>query len=142
MTSDFELDARLQADTVSLGDGPLSRILLMNDAQYPWVILVPRRPAVREIYELTDADQAQLMSESKTLGRCLMEVFNGDKLNIAALGNVVAQLHVHHVVRYATDPAWPAPVWGRLPVQPYAAESLARRTSDLRGALKNVMAIS
>lgn len=115
----FELDARLAADTLPFGDFPLCRILLMNDAQYPWWILVPRRVGVREIYELNDADQSQLLRESVLFGRALMQAYSGEKLNIAALGNVVPQLHIHHIVRFRDDPAWPAPVWGRAPAQPY-----------------------
>jgi len=115
----FELDARLAADTLPFGDFPLCRILLMNDAQYPWWILVPRRVGVREIYELNDTDQSQLLRESVLFGRALMQAYSGEKLNVAALGNVVPQLHIHHVVRFRGDPAWPAPVWGRAPAQPY-----------------------
>lgn len=115
----FELDARLAADTLPFGDFPLCRILLMNDAQYPWWILVPRRVGVREIYELNDTDQNQLLRESVLFSRALMQAYSGEKLNVAALGNVVPQLHIHHVVRFRGDPAWPAPVWGRTPAQPY-----------------------
>ena len=123
--SDFSLHPQLAADTVLLGDWPLSRLLLMNDAQYPWVVLVPRRAGLREIYELTAADQQQLYAESLALGRLLMEVFAGHKLNVGALGNVVSQLHVHHVVRQPDDKAWPAPVWGKYPAVAYEAAALA-----------------
>ncbi len=116
---DFELHPRLAADSFPLADLPLSRLLLMNDAQYPWCILVPRRAGIREIYELSEGDQLALLRESSMLGRALMQAFAGTKLNIAALGNMVPQLHVHHIVRYENDPAWPAPVWGRHPVRPY-----------------------
>lgn len=122
----FELHPRLAADCFVLGDLELSRLLLMNDAQYPWCILVPRRPGLREIHELDEPDQVLLLRESVLLGRALMQAFGGLKLNVAALGNVVAQLHVHHIVRFSDDPAWPAPVWGRLPARPYDADG--RRT--------------
>jgi len=92
---------------------------LMLDANYPWFVLVPETAGVREIYELPVMDQQQLMCESSTLGSALMKGFRGDKLNIAALGNIVPQLHVHHIVRYQNDPAWPGPVWGKVPVRPY-----------------------
>lgn len=123
---EFTLHPRLAEDCHVLGELDLCTLLLMNDAQYPWCILVPRRAAVREIYELAPADQAQLLHESSVLGRAMMQAFGGTKLNIGALGNVVPQLHVHHIVRYPTDAAWPAPVWGRHPPQPY--DDAARRT--------------
>ena len=116
-SSDFILDPRLDRDTVVVGDFSLCRVLLMNDSHYPWAILVPRRPELSEIYQLTVDDRQQLAEESSLLGKTMMEYFHGDKLNVAALGNEVSQFHVHHIVRYHNDPAWPAPVWGKL--QPY-----------------------
>lgn len=129
--NDFQLDPRLANDTLLLGSFPLSLLLLMNDATYPWLILVPRRPGIREIYQLDSADQQQLLVESSRLATVLAAHFRADKLNIAALGNVVPQLHLHHVVRYQGDPAWPAPVWGRTPPAPYRPEAAAA----LRAAL-------
>jgi diadenosine tetraphosphate (Ap4A) HIT family hydrolase len=131
----FELHPQLAADTHLVGDLPLCRLLLMNDRQYPWTILVPRQAGLREIYQLSDADQQRLWRESALLSRTLMRAFNGDKLNLAALGNMVPQLHVHHIVRYLSDAAWPAPVWGKHPAQPYSATALAERLSLLRGLL-------
>jgi diadenosine tetraphosphate (Ap4A) HIT family hydrolase len=122
----FALHPRLAADTVLLRQWPLCCVLLMNDARYPWCVLVPRRADIREIYQLSGADQQQLLRESSALGRALMQAFAGTKLNVAALGNVVAQLHVHHVVRFEHDAAWPGPVWGRHPPQPY--DDAGRRT--------------
>jgi len=115
----FALHPRLVQDTFVVGDFPLCRLLLMNDANYPWFILVPRRTAVREIFELEQCDQHQLVKESSLLSQVLNRIFQADKLNIAALGNMVPQLHVHHIVRYQTDQAWPNPVWGLFPSQPY-----------------------
>jgi diadenosine tetraphosphate (Ap4A) HIT family hydrolase len=109
----FSLDPRLQNDTFQLGRFPLSLLLLMNDRTFPWLILVPQRPDIQEIYQLDPADQHQLLRESSQLATVLASQYHPDKLNIAALGNVVPQLHLHHVVRYRTDPAWPAPVWGK-----------------------------
>lgn len=123
----FELHPRLAADCHVLGDFPLCRLLLMNDSQYPWVILVPRRENLREVYQLGEADQQVLWRESARLSRVLMEIFAGDKLNIAALGNVVPQLHVHHVVRFISDAAWPGPVWGRVPPLDYEPAALEQR---------------
>lgn len=132
MTQSFDLHDRLAAESFWLGDFPLCRLLLMNDAQYPWFILVPRRPGVREIHELASGDRSQLWRESDALARWLMAQFRPDKLNIAALGNLVPQLHVHHIARFSSDAAWPAPVWGKLPSQPYQTSQLAviRRKLD------------
>lgn len=135
----FSLHDQLAKDTVNLGSWPLCEVLLMNDSQYPWLILVPRRPDLREIYQLDEPDLQQFMRESCWLGRQLMDEFGGDKLNVAALGNQVPQLHIHHVVRFREDVAWPAPIWGRQPPQPYTPQALAtmkeRLTPILRGFL-------
>lgn len=132
----FTLHPQLQKDTILLGAFPLSLLLLMNDSSYPWFILVPQRDQIREIHELSDADRNQLWDESAQLSRALVKAFSPDKLNIAALGNQVPQLHVHHIVRYTRDPAWPAPVWGKVPARSYySAESakLARLLTPLLG---------
>lgn len=131
----FTLHPQLAKDCFVLGDGPLCRLLLMNDAHYPWTILVPRRDGIREIHELTDADRRQLWDESALLSRALMKTFGGDKLNVAALGNVVPQLHVHHIVRFKTDPAWPAPVWGRMLAQAYSDPAWRALTARLLATL-------
>ncbi len=120
----FELDARLKHDCIELGDFPLCKLLLMNDASYPWFILVPRRSEVSEVYHLSKADQIQLSQESSFLSENLCDIFAADKMNVAALGNIVRQLHVHHVVRHEDDAAWPAPVWGKQPAQPYSSEQI------------------
>ena len=125
----FELHPQLAADTHCVGDLPLCRVLLMDDSNWPWAILVPRRPGVREICELSDADQITLVRESSLLAGNLIEMFKADKLNLAALGNQVPQLHLHHIVRHSDDPAWPRPVWGALPRQPYAP---ARATETVK----------
>lgn len=131
----FVLDPRLAADTLTLGDFPLCRLLLMNDSQYPWFILVPRRPDVSEVFQLDADDQRQLWQESTALAETLKDLFAADKLNLATLGNVVAQLHMHVIVRRRTDPAWPAPVWGRHPAQAYEAAQIAQVRDKLRMAL-------
>lgn len=131
----FELHPRLAADSIVLGDFPLCRLLLMNDAQYPWFILVPRRAGAREIYLLAEADQQALLRESAQLSGAIMQAYAGEKLNVAALGNLVPQLHVHHVVRKQADPAWPAPVWGRHPAQPYDEAGRHARMDALRPLL-------
>jgi diadenosine tetraphosphate (Ap4A) HIT family hydrolase len=116
----WTLDPQLTRDTVAVGDLPLARVLLMNDANFPWLIVVPRHPGAVEIFDL-DADQrAQLMREVALLAQHLKEMTGCHKINIAAIGNVVSQLHVHVVARRRDDPAWPRPVWGALPARPYA----------------------
>lgn len=133
MTQSFDLHDRLAADSFWLGDFPLCRLLLMNDAHYPWFILVPRRAGLREVHELAGGDRSQLWRESDALARWLMAEFKPEKLNIAALGNVVPQLHLHHIARFSTDPAWPAPVWGKLPPMPYQSAQLVTIRRKLGG---------
>jgi diadenosine tetraphosphate (Ap4A) HIT family hydrolase len=129
--NDFQLDSRLQNDTVRIASWPLCDLLLMNDANYPWCILVPRVVDISELFQLSRMQRQQLDLESCFLAATLMQIFEGDKMNVAALGNVVKQLHIHHVVRFSTDAAWPAPVWGRVPVQPYSAGALDKRLRQL-----------
>ena len=126
----FILHPTLESDTLAIGRLKLCRILLMNNSQLPWIILVPERAGIRESFELSTQDQSTLMTESNSIGKLLMNEFNGDKLNVAALGNVVPQLHVHHIVRYAHDPVWPNPVWGNLSTKPFtkiAAQQMIKR---------------
>ena len=110
---------QLLNDSLVLGYFPLCHLLLAKDANYPWFILVPNRDNISETYQLSAADQQQLMVESSALGECLMTALKGDKLNVAALGNMVPQLHIHVIVRYKTDAAWPSPVWGKVPAKVY-----------------------
>lgn len=120
MTPAFSLDTRLAADTVAVVDLPLSAVRLMNDATYPWLILIPRREGAVEIVDLAPEDRVQLMEEIAQVSGVLRAMTRCDKLNVAALGNMVPQLHVHVIGRFAGDPAWPGPVWGKAPAQPYA----------------------
>jgi len=126
----FSLHPRLANDTIDLGTLELSRLLLMNDATYPWVILVPQRDGIRELYELTVPERNQLMDEIARISETLVHVFRPDKINVAALGNVVAQLHVHIVARLAADASWPDPVWGKHPPKAYEPRE-AQRIIDL-----------
>jgi predicted alpha/beta hydrolase family esterase/diadenosine tetraphosphate (Ap4A) HIT family hydrolase len=121
----FELDARLAADTVPLAESGLSLLLLMNDSRYPWLIVVPKVAGVSELFELDEDDRSRLWEESGAIARCLGHDFAADKVNVAMLGNVVRQLHVHHVARRLDDPAWPGPVWGHSPRVPYAVAQIA-----------------
>ena len=136
----FALHPRLVADCHALGDWPLSRLLLMDDRRWAWCILVPRRPGLAELHELDRGDRERLWHESAMLSRALRACVPCDRLNVAALGNVVDQLHLHHVARRREDPAWPAPVWGfgsRLAYPPAAARELA---ALLAGALEEPLA--
>jgi len=130
-----QLHPQLAQDCLKLGQFPLCQLLLLRDANYPWFILVPDREAIREIHHLSEQDQQQLLRESMALSRALELAFSPDKLNIAALGNMVPQLHIHHIARYTTDPAWPAPVWGHLPAKAYLDEELAAVVGAIRSAL-------
>lgn len=134
----FELDPRLEADTLPLADLPLCRALLMNDARYPWVILVPRSGSVSEVFELSQDEQAQLWRETIALGTVMKETFHGDKLNIATLGNVVSQLHIHLVVRYIDDACWPAPVWGNGSPEPYELALQGSRREQLLAQIEGL----
>ena len=107
----FILDNRLQADTFFVGDLPLSRVLLMNNAYFPWVILVPRIEGISELFQLTEVDLETFHKESNYLLEAMSSAYNADKMNIASLGNIVSQLHTHVIVRYKSDEAWPNPVW-------------------------------
>ena len=134
----FQLHPQLVKDTLPFGRFSLCRLLFMNDANYPWFILVPEREHIREIHELNDTDRRQLWDESVLLSRALTGVFKPDKLNIAALGNQVPQLHVHHIVRYTHDPAWPAPVWGKVPPRPYYSAEILKLKNMLLPKLGSV----
>ena len=142
MSDPFQLDPRLAADTFLVGETPLSQVLLMNDARYPWLILVPRRSDVTEPFELSEADQAQLWQESMRLGGAMKAHFAADKLNIAALGNQGAQLHVHHIVRFHVDAAWPGPVWGVGSAVAYEEAAAERLMQDLRSVLQQPLALT
>ena len=134
----FALHPQLSHDTTPVGDLALARVLLMNDANYPWLILVPRRAGASEIVDLTDDEQALLMREIAQASRALKAVSACDKLNVAAIGNVVPQLHVHVVARRRDDLAWPKPVWGVAPAMAYAPaarDALIARLHDAFGGV-------
>lgn len=120
MTVEFSLAPEFVRDCIEVADWPLCKVLLMNDSQYPWFILVPRQAGLKESIDLSDDDQIVLMKESAKLSHLLQSIFNPDKLNVAALGNMVPQLHIHHIARFKTDVAWPAPVWGKFSAVPYS----------------------
>jgi diadenosine tetraphosphate (Ap4A) HIT family hydrolase len=134
MNNDFVLHERLAADTITLADWPLCRVLLMNDASYPWLILVPRRSGLTEIHELAADDRSSLIEEIARAGRALTSGFTPDKINVGALGNMVPQLHIHVIARFRSDPAWPGPVWGKQPPVPYESAALQERIDTLKAA--------
>jgi diadenosine tetraphosphate (Ap4A) HIT family hydrolase len=137
MDSDFSLDPRLQADTAAIGDLALCSVLLMDDARFPWMILVPRRAGLTEITDLSPEDAATLMEEIRIASGVMQSLSKPDKLNVAALGNQVAQLHVHVIGRFRSDPAWPNPIWGvgtRTPYPAHARGQLIERAGALFSA--------
>jgi diadenosine tetraphosphate (Ap4A) HIT family hydrolase len=132
MAENWTLHPQLDRDTASIGDLPLSRVLIVNDANYPWLLLVPRRANIVELIDLDEVEQAQLLTEVTRVARALRTVTKCDKLNIAALGNVVPQLHVHVIARFRSDAAWPKPVWGVAPPRPYDRDELHSFGQPLR----------
>ena len=138
----FALDSRLKQDTWLMGDFPLCSLLLSNDSNYPWFILVPRREGISELFQLNDDDQHLMWRETTALARVLKDLFAADKMNVATLGNVVKQMHMHVIVRYVTDAAWPGPVWGKHPAKPYAREEVLSLRSRLKAVLGEALIIS
>ena len=131
----FILDSRLAADTHLVGDLSLSRVLLMNDSRYPWLVLVPRVAAVSEWHELSDLDQQQLLAEQIQTAKTVQSLTGAYKMNVAALGNMVRQLHVHVIARFEGDDAWPGPVWGVGAGRPYDASRAQSFIAELRTGL-------
>lgn len=134
----FHLDERLAADTHDVARWGLSCVRLVDDANYPWLMLIPERPALIDFHDLGPGDLATICDEVVRASRALQALFKPDKINVAALGNLVPQLHVHVVARFTDDPAWPRPVWGTLPPRPYEAEALKDRVAALQTAFGQV----
>jgi diadenosine tetraphosphate (Ap4A) HIT family hydrolase len=132
--SAFELHPQLAADTVAVATWPLCEVLLLNDANYPWLVLVPARPDLRDYHDLTADDMAVAGAEITRVSEALVALFAPTKINVAALGNMVPQLHIHVIARFADDPAWPNPIWGAVPTEPYGKEALDERVVALRRA--------
>lgn len=135
----FELDPQLAKDTLLVGHFPLCEVRLMNDARFPWLILVPRREAITEIFQLSHSCQEQLCRESSFVASKMMDWLSADKMNIAALGNIVPQLHIHHIARFQQDEAWPAPVWGKGDAVPYQAEEITQVLTQLKQQLADYL---
>ncbi|WP_333877681.1 HIT domain-containing protein [Methylobacter sp.] len=131
----FQLHPRLEQDCIAIGRFELCRLLMMNDSQYPWFILVPERGDLKEIYQLSKTERELLTEESSYLAENLAALYKADKMNIAAIGNMVPQLHIHHIVRYQADKAWPAPVWGKFDAVPYTERQIADNLTRVRAQL-------
>jgi diadenosine tetraphosphate (Ap4A) HIT family hydrolase len=142
MLMPFTLHARLQQDCITVGRFELCRLLMMNDSLYPWFILVPEKADVSEIYQLKQSERELLIEESSYLAENLAMLYQADKMNVAAIGNMVPQLHIHHIVRYRTDKAWPAPVWGKFDAVPLTelqiGDHLAKVKNQLNVALRSI----
>ena len=139
MSDTFQLHELLQRDAIELLALPLSTLLLMNDSNYPWFVLVPRVDNIQDIYQLDWEQQQQFLNESSLLSEILMQLFTGTKMNVAALGNMCPQLHVHHIVRYVDDIAWPKPVWGEFPMKAYTDIELANLKEKVLPALGKIL---
>ena len=136
----FKLDTRLENDTHFVAETKYAHILLMNDSTYPWVIVVPKVADVSEIYELDVEIQQAVLAEINVLSKALKAEYKADKINVAALGNVVKQLHIHVLGRFENDPCWPAPVWGKNPAVPYSAEKAEEICAFLRTVITSAHA--
>ncbi|WP_262964565.1 HIT domain-containing protein [Methylobacter psychrophilus] len=136
MTTLFELHPRLKQDCIAIGRFELCQLLMMNDSQYPWFILVPEKIGIKEVYQLSKLERNMLIEESSMLAENLALLYNADKMNIAAIGNLVPQLHIHHVVRYQTDIAWPAPIWGKFAAVPYSRQQITDNMALVKKQLK------
>ena len=134
--TNFKLAPQLANDTIELGKLTLCKVLLMNDSQFPWIILVPQRANIIELYQLEADDIKQVQAESLMISKLLMQHFNGDKLNTGALGNMVPQLHLHHIVRFKKDPVWPKPVWGNISAIAYSTNEAKTLTNELQALIK------
>jgi len=135
MSPAFTLHPQLAGDSIAIGDLALSHLRLLNDASFPWLLLIPKHPDISEIIELDEADRTVLMQEIAAVSQALKALTGCDKLNVAALGNMVPQLHIHVIARFKGDPAWPKPVWGQVPARPYAEAVAADLISQLRRLL-------
>jgi len=131
----FELNPRLKQDTVVVGQFDLSMVLLHKDANYPWCILVPKRLNLRELHHLSQDDRVAIMNESCHLSEVMTDIFAPDTMNVAELGNMVPQLHIHHVARFQNDAAWPNAIWGAVDAKQYDEEMLTSRLARLRSSL-------
>ncbi len=136
MTAVFEMHPDLARDGVEVGRLRLSRLLLMKEVRWPWLVLVPQRPGLRDLHDLKPMDQYRLCDEVTACSNALQQLYKADKINVAALRNMTPQLHVHVIARFINDPAWPKPIWGALPTEPYSEAAQEARLHELRQVLK------
>lgn len=122
----FKLHPQLEKDTIIVRNLKLCQLLLMNNCFYPWLILVPRRPDLVEITDLSNDNQIDLLAEINLVSRLMQKIFNPDKLNIAALGNIVSQLHIHVIARFKNDRTFPKPVWVDNHIETYDQEQVKK----------------
>ena len=139
MSEQFQLHHQLANDCFVIADLPLSQLLLCNDSAFPWFILVPKVDDIQDIYQLDWQQQQQFLNESSLLSEILIQLFNGTKMNVAALGNICPQLHVHHIVRFADDIAWPKPVWGEFAMKAYTDSELTLLKEKVLPALTKII---
>ena len=132
----FSLHPQLAADTVPVCDLDLCRVLLCTDSTYPWLILSPMKEGLRDLHDLDDVDGVSVMAEIRQCSQALVALFGPDKMNVAALGNAVPQLHIHVIARFETDAAWPGPIWGKAPAKPYDDDKRDGLVATLRDALR------
>lgn len=135
MSTEFQLHDMLIKDCIDIFELPLCKVLLMNDKQYPWFILVPKVSNIVDIYELEWEQQTQFLNESSLLSEVLMGIYKGTKMNVGALGNLCPQLHIHHIVRFQDDVAWPKPIWGLFPPIPYTDDEIEKVKNSVCTAL-------
>ena len=133
----FELHEKLKEDSVLLGAFDLCLLLRIKDENYPWYVLVPQRSLIKEIYELSEEDRQLYYQESHIVAKALGEYYKADKINIASIGNMVPQLHVHHIARFKSDVSWPAPVWGKQPMKQTDMKALEQDAKDFAESLKS-----
>ncbi|MGO1120818.1 HIT domain-containing protein [Rhodovibrionaceae bacterium A322] len=141
MTRNLELHADLKRDGYEVLMLRLSKLLLMNDANYPWLILVPQRPNKRDFHDLDPLDQYRVCDEITMCSEALQRLYSPYKVNVASLGNMTPQLHIHVVARFQDDPAWPGPIWGKVPPKFYEVEALDQRLEELRSELSHQLKI-
>ncbi|MDD2659227.1 MAG: HIT domain-containing protein [Methylococcales bacterium] len=137
MTTTFQLHPRLKQDCITIGRFDLCQLLMMNDSQYPWFILVPEKANITETYQLNKQERHALIEESCYLSETLATLYKADKMNIAAIGNLVPQLHIHHIVRYQSDKAWPAPIWGKFAAVPYTRQQITDNIDRVKERLQS-----
>jgi diadenosine tetraphosphate (Ap4A) HIT family hydrolase len=134
----FKLHDMLENDCIRLAETDLNLLLLMNDSGYPWFVLVPKREHIKEMFQLSDKEQLQFTKESAFLAEQLYRLFEADKMNIAALGNMCPQLHIHHIARYKSDKSWPAPIWGKFPTEAYSKEQINVLKEKIKPSLSSM----